>query len=293
MKRILPLLLLSILLVSCQEFEKNNISSYESVVIVGIDGAGSFIEDSSITGFKEVFSEHSAVGYHCTCETPSVSAQNWGSYLHGVTPQKHKCVNGSIACERFPYSRLPSIFKIVRDVYPEAELASFCEWNAINYGLIEPSAKVNKSSDVRFCSVVHNTEQIKTMTLDYLSENTPKLLFVHIEDVDEAGHAHGYPSAEYMAAIQNDVNIVAKIDKLIDYNKTLFIVVTDHGGIDYDHGGNTTQETEITIAIKGKTINQMTLEECTPKDVSVIVLEALGIKKPSFMEGNIPEGITL
>ncbi len=293
MKNFLLLLLLIPLLVSCQQFELTEAkASYDSVVFIGIDGAGSCLGSSS--EFAEIFSTNSAWTSTATSEMPSASAQNWGSYLHGVTPQKHNCVNGSLACERFPYPQYPSVFKILREVYPDSKLTSFSEWNAINYGLIEPSAKVYKSSDKRFCATVHSTQEIEDMTLNYLKSNTPTLLFVHLDNVDETGHSKGYGSAEYLVEVQKAVQFIKKIDQALDYSKTLLIVATDHGGIDKNHGGDTPQERNITIAIKGKTITQQTLDsKVMPKDITPVILKALGVKKPTFMEGEIPEGLTI
>jgi hypothetical protein len=51
---------------------------------------------------------------------------------------------------------------------------------------------------------------------------------------------------------------------------------------------------EITIAIKGHTIEQMELSSSvTPKDIATVVLKALGIETPSFMEGKLPEALKL
>ncbi len=295
MKRfILPLLLVSLLLVSCEpSYERTEGSaSYDSVVFIGVDGAGEWL--SKAEGFSDVFSSTTAWTGTATSETPSISAENWGSYLHGVSPATHKCVNASIACERFPYAQYPSVFRILRKVYPNSTLASFAEWNAINYGLIETSAGVNKSSDRRFCSTVYSTSQIMDMTLEYLKSTTPTFLFVHIEDADEAGHGSGYGNEKHLAAVQNDMNFIKKVDETIDYSRTLLIVATDHGGTGCSHGGSTPEEMKITIAIKGKTVSQMKLSDTvTPKDIAPVILKALGVKKPSFMEGDIPEGLTL
>ncbi len=291
-KLLLVLLLIPLVLTSCHQFElTEEQASYESVVFIGIDGAGHWLGEAE--GFSDIFSTNSSWTTSATCEMPSASAQNWGSYLHGVSPAVHKCVNASIACERFPYSQYPSVFQIIHEVYPNAKLASFAQWNAINYGLVETSAEVYKSSDKRFCSTVHSTEEIEEMAIEYLSNNSPTFFFIHIEDADDAGHSKGYGSAEHLAAIQNDIEFIKKIDSLLDYDKTLLIVATDHGGIENNHGGDTEDERKITIAIKGHTIKESTLSSSVmPKDIAPVILKALGIKKPSFMEGEIPQDLT-
>ncbi len=290
---ILPLFLISFILTSCLQFEMTEEeASYESVVFIGVDGAGRWLGEEE--DFINIFSTNSAWTTTATCEMPSATAQNWGSFLHGVSPDVHKCVNASIACERFPYLQYPSVFKIIHEVYPNAKLASFCESNAINYGLVEASAGVYKSSDKRFCSTVHSTAQIEQMAIEYLSENSPTFFFIHIEDADDAGHSKGYGTSEHLAAVKNDVAFIKKINSLLDYNKTLLIVATDHGGIEKDHGGDTVDERQITIAIKGHTVTESTLSSSVmPKDITPVILKALGIKKPSFMEGDIPENLTI
>lgn len=292
-KLFLLLLLIPLLLISCTEFERTGEDArYDSVVFIGVDGAGAWL--GAADGFSTIFSSCSAWTTDAVCELPSISAQNWGTYLHGVGPDVHKCVNASIACERFPYLQYPSIFRIIRTVYPEAVLVSFAEWNAINYGLIETSAGVYKSSDKRFCSTVYSTDEIENMALEYLERSVPTFFFIHIEDADDAGHSAGYGSSEHLEKVKKDVEFIKRIDELIDYDRTLLIVATDHGGTGKTHGGETDSERKITIAIKGHTIKQSRLSSSTmPRDVAPVILKALGIKKPSFMDGDIPEGLTI
>ncbi len=296
MRRLLLLFLMIILVVSCAPYSVRKSEgkvSYDSVVFIGVDGCGSYFENYS-DEFEQVFGENSAFTYHATSETPSVSAENWGSYLHGVSPAVHKCTNGSISCERFPYGEYPSVFRIIREIYPSSSLFSFTEWNSINYGLIEPEAGVVKSSDKRFCSTVYSTTEIEEMALECLKSETPKFLFVHLENADEKGHSSGYGSEEYLEEVRENLNFIRKIDTVIDYNRTLLIVATDHGGIGDNHGGNTKEEMDITIAIKGHTVTSMELpSSVTPKDIAVVVLNALGIERPDFMEGELPQGLAL
>lgn len=305
MRKLLILLLiisfLGFILISCNPYSFEKISegaSYEHVIFIGIDGAGSYFEKYET--FANIFSSsptaNAVVNYHATSETPSVSAQNWGSYLHGVSPSVHKCVNGSISCERFPYTQYPSIFKIIREVYPSSSLVSFSEWNSINYGLIEPSARVYKSSDKRFCATVYTTKEIEDMTLEYLTANAsnlPQLMFVHLESVDEAGHSNGYGSEKYLEELQQNIEFISQIDKKLDYSKTLLIVATDHGGLGTNHGGSSPEEMDITIAIKGYSVSGTISSSTTPKDIATVILKALGIKTPSFMEGKSPENLVL
>ena len=91
-------------------------SAYENVVIIGIDGGGGLFKDGDavIDDFKDFFStSDSSIGYEYSCETPSISAQNWGSLLHGVTPDKLEVNNIKIGVERFTNRKYPSVFQVI------------------------------------------------------------------------------------------------------------------------------------------------------------------------------------
>lgn len=291
-------LLLLALLVSCSEVNPQvNDAQYKRVIIVGVDGAGHWFEDANTPNFDAIIaSDNCAYGYNNTSEYPSTSAQNWGSYLHGVSPEKHNCNNTSISASRYLNREYPSIFKLIRNAYPDAKLASLCHWNPINYGLIEDRINVYKDPDIRFCGEIYSDEEVKDNVIEYLDNNDPKLLFVHLDGPDEAGHGNGYGSDLHKKAIEDADKIVGEIydkvvEKYTDFSETLFIVVTDHGGSGHGHGGNSDDERQITMAIKGNTVIKQEINSLMPKDVAVIVLEALGVSIPNNMEGEVPAGL--
>ena len=110
---------------------------YSHVIVVGIDGAGAFIKQADTPNFDCIF-KNGAVTYEGLASRPSISAECWGSMLLGVGPEVHKLTN-SIA-ETFPYpvdSPFPSLFRRIRESYPEAEIGSYCNWNPITSGIAE------------------------------------------------------------------------------------------------------------------------------------------------------------
>ena len=107
--------------------------TYKRVALIGVDGAGNFFRQAHTPNIDRIF-EGGSVAYDTYTATPSISAECWGSMLHGVTPEIHRLSNGLASTVPYdPKSPFPSVFRIIRENDPDCELASFCNWNPINY----------------------------------------------------------------------------------------------------------------------------------------------------------------
>lgn len=269
---------------------------YSHVIILGVDGAGAFIKTADTPNFDRIFSK-GAVTYRALASKPSISAECWGSMLLGVGPEIHKLTNEIV--ERTPYpvdSPFPSLFRRIRSAYPESELGSYCNWNPITYGIVENNINVSHATA--------GDEELTPLICDYIREKKPDFLFVHFDSVDGAGHKLGYGSDEYMTCIHKVDKLIGKIYNTIKecniLEDTLFIVIADHGGVNGEdgrghHGGWTEQEKYVTFAATGKNVLNGSIKEMNIRDLSAIVLYALGIEAPSFDEkgwtSQLPSGI--
>lgn len=270
---------------------------YSHVIVVGIDGAGSFIKDADTPNFDRIFAG-GAVTYSALSSKPSISAECWGSMLLGVGPEIHKLTNGIVSSTPYPAdSPFPSLFRRIKEIYPEAELGSYCDWNPITYGIVENNLGVSHDTA--------NDDELTPIICDYIRTKKPDFLFIQFDSVDGAGHKHGYGTPEHLKRINevdvlvNDVYSAAKEAGIID--DTLFIVIADHGGTNPGngegggHGGWTDGEKYVTFAATGRGINNAVIEEMNIRDLAAIVLYAFGIVAPEFNEegwtSQIPEGI--
>ncbi len=65
------------------------------------------------------------------------------------------------------------------------------------------------------------------------------LTFVHLGKTDKKGHAHGWMSPEYLAAVRDSDarvgEILAAIETAGESSETLVVVTADHGGVRRDH----------------------------------------------------------
>ena len=273
------------------------VTKYSNVIVLGIDGAGSFIKDAATPNFDRIFA-NGAVTYGALASNPSISAECWGSMLLGVGPEIHKLTNGIVSSTPYPVdSPFPSLFRRIREAYPDAELGSYCDWNPITYGIVENNIGVSHDTA--------NDDELTPIICNYIREKKPNFLFIQFDSVDGAGHKYGYGTPEHLKrinevdALVNDVYSAAEEAGII--NSTLFIVISDHGGTNPgngeggSHGGWTDGEKYVTFAAAGKGVNHTEIEEMNIRDLAAIVLYAFGINAPEFSENGwtsqIPDGI--
>ncbi|MBE6529512.1 MAG: hypothetical protein E7680_02775 [Ruminococcaceae bacterium] len=197
---------------------------YKYVAIIGVDGAGDFHRGSNeyTPNINRIFA-NGAVTYRALTEMPSISAQCWGSLMHGVSPNYHRLNNGSIAANPYPTdSPYPSIFRVIHEADPDAKMASIVEWEPINYGIVEDGIGVDKITLPNEKPGIHTDSdgnqyyvkvdgkvdhayknsageicldyrdlQVTKLTLDYLDKTVPTLLYVHLGGPDVAGEYGG------------------------------------------------------------------------------------------------------
>lgn len=269
---------------------------YSHVIVVGVDGAGSWFCEADTPHFDRIFAE-GAVTYDALASNPTISAECWGSMLLGVGPEVHGLTNSVVGSTPYPVdSPFPSLFRRIRDVMPDAELGSYCDWNPITSGIVEANLGVS-----------HDTARDAALTpiiCDYIRSKKPTFLFIQMDSVDGAGHHNGYGTPAHLQRIHevdeliNDVHEAAgEAGILAD---TLFIVIADHGGTNPgtgtgSHGGWTDGEKYVTFAAAGKNVQKTTLDLVNIRDLAAIVLYAFDIDAPAFDEAawtsQIPTGM--
>ena len=260
---------------------------YEHVVIIGIDGAGNFHRNCDTPNMDKIFIKGGAWTDYCRASTPSISAQCWGSMLTGVKPYVHKLTNDTVTHVGYGNPDYPTIFKLVRNAHPDAEIGSFCNWNPINTGIVEGSANI--TMDTGYDDVL--TDKICT----YITEKKPELLFIQYDSIDHEGHSSGYGSEEYYEQLETMDGYVGKVyDAIKDagmLDTTLLIITADHGGINDTHGGASDQEMNIFFGAVGKSINKTGDLELCGRDLAAIVCYALDVPGNENWDSFIPQNM--
>jgi hypothetical protein len=220
---------------------------YKRVVLIGLDGAGVSVRpeapffpslSASMTQVGDRYKlphlrrilASGAVTYSAQATLPSYSSPNWGAMLTGVDYSKHRINNRISGKLYYPEaSRYPTVFNRLRQAYPSRKLASFAHWKNIGNGHMEPSAGVsvhtgNDASLIR---------QLRT----YVEEGSAKdssLIFLVLNGVDNAGHAHGWYTRKYYEALEKADSRVGEVEDMLRsaglLEDTLLLLVSDHGG---------------------------------------------------------------
>ena len=262
--------------------------AYKHVVIIGVDGAGASFRDTDTPRCDEIFKDQ-ATTYKSLMALPTWSAQGWASILHGVLPEFHGLTNAII--EKTPYpvnSRYPSLFRVVREAMPDAELASFVEWNPINIGIVENNLGVEKGTG-------EDDAEVTGRILTYLRDKTPAVLFVQFSSPDDIGEKYGFGTDIYLSTVSTADALIGRIYDQLKLkgilDDTLFIVTADHGGKDKTHGGDSDEEKYVFLGVAGKTVASGTIVEAEGRDVAAIAAYALGLEYPETWSGHVPAGV--
>ena len=297
MKKVLSVIMAAVLLLSVSsigfaENKDSTFGAYKRVFIIGIDGAGRFIEDADTPNFDRIFKD-GAVNYTSRAEVKTDSAPNWTSILAGVSYFKTKLDNGvSGKVERTSETEFPTIFTYLRKALPDAELASFVNWDNINFGIIENDIGVNKFN-------VSDDAKLTDAICEYFDAgNDPTLFFVQFDSVDHEGHSHGSKSEEYFRQLNVVDGYLGRVYDTIEENglleDSLFIVTADHGHTTAGgHGGITMRETNVTVAVAGKTVVKggKLDSDTRNRDIAAIALYALGYERPDDFTARIPANL--
>ena len=285
--------------------------SRANIYLLNTVGLGRYMQNISSNPL-DAFFESSAVSLTATAVTPSESAENWGSILRGVLPRKHQLTNKAVEAggQYNEDSQYPSIFKILSQSV-NIQLASFASWLPINTGIIEKSVKGDFYSPLShegfwnklrlrlahwfgysFYDAILVPKLVEYIRdFDDNHEDQKLLLFIHLTDVDEYGHAHNYGSEKYYNQIRTMGSHVETILNAIDdagwKDDTLVIMTTDHGGIGNRHGGQSDEEVGVFIAVSGPGIKKGEIGAARNMDCAALVLHAFGFEIPIHFDAKI------
>ena len=263
------------------------------VVLFGVDGAGTFFEQTPTPNIDRIF-RLGAVSRRTLTEMPTISAECWGSILHGVDCRRHGLTNWVTGKRPFPTdSPYPSVFRVIRENRPDAEMASFCEWNNINFGVIENNLGVYE--------VCAQGDELLRAAEDYIAAHDFTLIYFHFDITDHEGHAHGYGSPEHLAAVTLTDSYVGRITEAIEkrgwLEDTLLLVEPDHGGTPPDerghgsHGGGSDAEKYVCFFAAGGGAQHCELHDMLVRDTAPAILHALGLPIPAAWNSRVPGGL--
>ena len=232
---------------------------------------------------------------------PSVTLPNWTSHLTESGPEQHGVVDNDWEINKIKLPAIetdtegyyPSVFRILKENIPQMRTAFYYNWLNLFY----PYNR-NYLDEVSYLEEDAYVPNYKK-ALKFMTDNRelPTLIFLYSVHTDHAGHKYKWMSPQYLQSIEE---ADAEIGRLLNnmqqaglYDDTHFLFLTDHGGINYGHGGVTTHEMIVPWGITGPGIAKgicMNEPNNTVNTASVI-LRLFGAKQPDCWTGEVPHSI--
>lgn len=258
----------------------------QRVFILGLDGAmGSAIRDAHTPNLDTLIATGA---WSCAARTvhPTASYQAWGAMFHGVGPDKHRIDGDHPATDDSPW---PSFARVLADQRPGSRLASFSCWEPVNSKILEPSLDCHRVS--------LPDPELADAAVDYIQATPPHLFFMQLDDIDAAGHKHGYGTPAYMEQISATDALVGRVLGAIDAagirDESLLIALSDHGGVETSHGSAHPDCLTIFwacsgpgVAAGGELPDGLAIAATAP-----VVARALGLYPPNGWDASLPPGI--
>lgn len=182
---------------------------------------------------------------------PTVSSPNWASVIMGAGPELHGVTSNEwqrdkleipAACKG-PEGIFPTVFSVLREAKPQLKLAAIYDWDGFGR-LMERSA-------ANYAEHVLHSEAATKAAIRYWRAQKPDLLFLHLDDVDHAGHEHAWGSPKYFAEVARIDGLVGELLAATEADKPVVILVADHAGTGKSHGHPTQQDLLIPLLVAG------------------------------------------
>lgn len=190
------------------------------------------------------------------------SGPSWSDMNCGVWESKHGVTNNNYTGSQ--YNNFPYFPKRVKECRPNAKAVQITSWSPMSNNVYNDGwdNKIIPPTDDACASVA--VTQLADAALD--------ILFVHLDDVDGAGHGNGFNPAisSYMNAIAYADTKVGQILTALyarpNYanEKWIILITTDHGGTGTTHGGNSNDERHIWWAATGYGIPHLEITATDP-----------------------------
>ena len=285
-----------LLLWSCSSKEGRTPSGIEHIVVIGVDGMSPNGIQKAHTPMLDSMIQNGAATMHARSVLPSSSSPNWASMIMGADTEQHGVTSNG--WEKFDHQlppvvatkngTFPTIFTLFHDQQPEAHVGAIYDWDGFG--------RLFEKEDVDFDIDGDHEDNTTKEVVAYIKEHTPKFTFIHLDHVDHAGHALGHGSPEYYKSVEKADSLIAEIVNATKdagmFDKTMFIVCADHGGIGFGHGGESLAEMEIPFILYGAGIKkEYQIEETVYQyDNAPTVAYAMGLTTPQAWIGRPVKG---
>ncbi|WP_114424429.1 alkaline phosphatase family protein [Nocardioides houyundeii] len=250
----------------------------EKSLVIGVDGAMFNKWDAlDLPTFEGLVDQGTSSTFNLYAEplAPTVSGPAWTSIATGVWPDKHKVVDNAFA-ER-DAAGFPDYLTRLEAANPAISTLVVGTWGPV-------PQQIFTGADVRISGAndAGTTEQAS----DYLAHGNPDATFVHLDEVDGAGHSFGNASPQYatqLAEVDQQIRtLLDAVEGRASYAQEHWqvILTADHGHTSTGgHGGSSRDErSSFVIATGPGTEPGIRRHDVKLVDIAPTVLDHLGVE---------------
>ena len=292
----LIIIFLAICLNGCIQNDSSFPNGIEHVIVIGIDAMSVDGLKAASTPNMDKLIANGALCNRVRTVQPSSSAANWGSMLAGAGTEIHGITSNDWRVDDPELQPVvvnengffPTILSVVRAQRPNDEIGMLYHWAGFGDLFEKGLASIDKSFKTE--------EETANAIADYIKTKRPTFVYSQFDDVDHIGHRYGHMSNEYL-------NSIAKVDTFVGIivqavkeagidDKTMIMVVSDHGGIGYGHGGTNTEEIYVPFILSGAGVkkNYSVTTDIYMFDVAPTIAFALSLEEPYCWRGKAIKG---
>ncbi|KAM9862894.1 alkaline phosphatase family protein [Leucobacter sp. BZR 635] len=247
-------------------------------LVVGIDGASFDIMSPESTPTVTAIKAGGLTGTSNlpgNPMAPTVSGPGWSTIATGTWPTKHNVTNNNFTNPN--YGQFPDYLTRVEQNTPNRSTNVVGTWGPISTTIFGAAV----DSRAQFGNDTLTTQA----AVEKLASPTTDDLFVHLDEVDGAGHGSGSSSAAYRQAL---LKADGQIGQMVDTIKArasyqsedwLIVITADHGHTPSGgHGGSTKLERKTFVAAQGSPFAPGTeRHDVKISDIAPSVLSHIGI----------------
>ncbi|WP_327187195.1 alkaline phosphatase family protein [Streptomyces sp. NBC_01334] len=251
------------------------------VLVIGLDGA-------LLTRIKDADAPHldalMAAGLTAPSSiyanplAPTLSGPGWSTIITGVWPDKHNVKDNTFAGQRF--AQYPDFLTRIETAQPSVSTYAVASWAPITDTVF--SSKVDTRVSTPGAEYDTGTT---TRVIAQLTGADPDAVFVHLDNIDHAGHTYGAASTQYTDAIHTADTQIGQILGAVTSRAGyatedwLIMITTDHGHTDTGgHGGSTLPERQTFLIATGAGLAPGSVRyDVKMPDVAASALAHLGI----------------
>lgn len=199
------------------------------VVLIGLDGWGAYsVNKAEMPNVKKLMEEGSYT-LKKRSVLPSSSAVNWASMYMGAGPELHGYTEWGSQTPELPsrvvnkHGIFPTVFSLLRESDPKAEIGCICEWAGIRY-VVDTLAL---SYDKNITEKPQNPATAKC-AVEYIKRAHPALVNIVFDEPDHVGHAEGHDTPAYYEKLKELDGYIGQIIQAVKdagmLDETIFIV---------------------------------------------------------------------